>query len=85
MNSYEISKDFKSIEHIRIYKEEIGDYPPDWQIHHIDCNKQNNSIDNLIAIPRDLHYKLHRMMKKFFRHFSRDDILKMLDKYKVEE
>jgi hypothetical protein len=31
-----------------------------WEIHHCDKNKLNNSIDNLVQIPRDLHKLIHK-------------------------
>jgi len=45
-------------EHIYKYKIPIG-----WQIHHIDYNHKNNSIDNLCAIPANLHKKFHEYQK----------------------
>lgn len=33
--------------------------PKNFEIHHIDENRNNNSIENLVAIPFDLHQKIH--------------------------
>ncbi|MHA1852529.1 MAG: HNH endonuclease signature motif containing protein [Candidatus Heimdallarchaeaceae archaeon] len=33
-------------------------------IHHIDGNKENNSIDNLIVLCRSCHNKIHLLMQK---------------------
>jgi len=30
-----------------------------WDIHHIDGNRENNNIKNLISIPREFHKALH--------------------------
>ena len=29
-------------------------------VHHIDWNRKNNDIDNLIAIPKSLHVRIHK-------------------------
>ena len=42
------------------YKIEFGS---DYDIHHIDLNHENNSIDNLILIPKELHKELHQAIK----------------------
>lgn len=31
----------------------------EFQVHHIDGNRENNSIDNLVLLPRELHAKIH--------------------------
>jgi len=33
--------------------------PKDWEIHHIDANRQNNEPENLIMLPKQLHRALH--------------------------
>ena len=33
--------------------------PPGWVVHHIDLNKTNDTIDNLIVLPNDVHTLLH--------------------------
>lgn len=40
------------------YIKEIGDVPLDWDVHHIDQNKTNNDIDNLVSLPKDEHAHL---------------------------
>jgi hypothetical protein len=37
-----------------------------FEIHHIDGNRQNNSIDNLICLSIEEHYKLHIEQKDYF-------------------
>lgn len=32
----------------------------EFEVHHIDGNRKNNDIDNLILIPKDLHQRLHQ-------------------------
>lgn len=33
--------------------------PKNWEIHHIDANRNNNDINNLIMLPKKLHKALH--------------------------
>lgn len=35
------------------------DFGEEYAIHHIDMNRNNNGIDNLLLLPRNLHNKLH--------------------------
>ena len=35
------------------------DFDKDYAIHHIDMDRNNNDIDNLLLLPRGLHNKLH--------------------------
>lgn len=37
--------------------------PSGWDVHHIDFNRENNEIENLLAIPKHIHilyHKIHR-------------------------
>jgi len=44
----------------KIYEEYIGQTVPlDFHVHHMDGNHENNDINNLIAIPKELHEFLH--------------------------
>lgn len=42
------------------YKRYFGiDFGSDYEIHHIDFNRENNDIDNLVLLPKELHKKYH--------------------------
>ena len=43
----------------RYYGLEFG---KDYQIHHIDLNHNNNDINNLMIIPKELHEKYHKAL-----------------------
>lgn len=48
-----------------LYKKETGcAVPTDYDIHHIDMNKTNNTINNLVAIPHKLHEEYHDLYKE---------------------
>lgn len=36
-----------------------GKIKPNWHVHHCDFNKDNNNIENLIQIPKEMHEYLH--------------------------
>ena len=43
-----------------------------YEIHHIDKNRDNNNIFNLVAIPRNLHNKYHSCYSKLLPIISTD-------------
>lgn len=45
--------------HRLIYENEYGPIPKGYDIHHIDGNKLNNDLDNLVALSRKEHTSLH--------------------------
>ena len=45
--------------HRFVYETEIGEIPEGYQIHHIDHDKSNNTIENLIAVLRSEHASYH--------------------------
>ena len=53
------------LEHRLIMEKHIGRYlTPQEVVHHIDENKQNNSIDNIMLFPnKEAHRKYHKMLK----------------------
>lgn len=41
-----------------------------FDVHHIDGDRENNSIDNLVLLPKELHIGLHKLKfnLKYFKH-----------------
>lgn len=64
--------------HRRVCREAWGPYPYNWVVHHIDENKQNNHPDNLIAMPRDMHSHIHKIMRKNKIHLTRKNVESVL-------
>lgn len=50
--------------------------PKDFEVHHIDGDKNNNDIKNLVALPVDLHRDYHKYRAEIERHVCyRDHLL----------
>ena len=59
------------------YVEAYGKLPSNWDVHHIDCNKTNNDLDNLVALPRGEHARLHC----YARHGNEEGVTTILREY----
>jgi hypothetical protein len=47
----------------KFYEKETGSKIPDgFDIHHIDCDRSNNHILNLVALPKELYREYHRQI-----------------------
>lgn len=79
---YKITKTGE-LEHRKLYKEHYGEIPKKYIIHHIDCIKTNNSIYNLIALPKRLHEIIHTKIKNQKRIIPREEIEILLNNYKT--
>lgn len=45
------------------YKRYYGiDFDKDFDVHHIDLDRENNDIDNLILLPKNLHERYHKCL-----------------------
>lgn len=52
--------------YIKYYKEQLKvDFDSKYfVIHHIDLNRSNNNIDNLVLLPKELHIKYHYLFSR---------------------
>lgn len=48
----------------RKYLKKYYSFPIDYEVHHIDFNRYNNCIENLIAIPKELHHNINLLKIK---------------------
>lgn len=80
MNEYVPTKTGE-LEHRVIYKKTKGPIPDGWVIHHIDGVKNNNIIENLIALPEMFHNKLHSHQTAINKILSKEEIKDMLIVY----
>lgn len=45
------------------YEERICKIPTNFEIHHLDLNRKNNNIDNLLMLPKEVHRNLHHILQ----------------------
>lgn len=60
--------------HYRKFFEEYYEIeiPEGFEIHHADCNRENNDINNLVMLPKDLHRKYHKLLMKNYWLLNKD-------------
>lgn len=60
--------------HYRKFFEEYYEIeiPDGFEIHHADHNHNNNNIENLVMLPKELHRKYHRFLKKNYWLLNKD-------------
>ncbi len=55
------------------FKEFYGiDFGPEYHVHHIDQNRGNNDISNLMILPADLHGEYHQRLRELVMCTSPD-------------
>lgn len=60
----------------KFYAEQTGlPVPKDFDIHHLDGNRDNNSISNLVAIPKKLHHQYHWYKNQVSLEISEGDLI----------
>lgn len=57
-------KKFSIYEHRLVYRIHKGNIRKGFQVHHIDQNKLNNNIENLKVLRWDIHFTLHRELRR---------------------
>lgn len=59
-NKY-ITDDYDNpLHHRNVYAATLGDIPYGYHVHHVNCLKYDNRIENLIAVPKEFHQWLHK-------------------------
>jgi hypothetical protein len=58
------------LEHRLLMAQALGvkDLPRGWDVHHIDRDKTNNTLENLALVTREGHRRLHRFLPDSSRH-----------------
>ena len=62
-----------ALKYRNIYTEINGKIDFDKEIHHIDGNRKNNKIKNLVSIPIELHKKYHQNEKEMMFCFRKNN------------
>ena len=65
-----------AINYRKLYEKNIGKIPDKWDVHHIDFNHNNNSLNNLIAVPSMVHMIIHQS-----GYIPRDEIENLIQIY----
>ena len=52
---YGCTTESRQLLHRDVWEHHKGPIPDGWDIHHIDCNRENNTIDNLECLPKAEH------------------------------
>ncbi len=48
----------------KIYKESYGiEFSNKYDIHHLNLNHDDNNLDNLLLLPKELHHSYHELLK----------------------
>ena len=55
------------------YIKHHGEIPEGWVIHHIDGDRRNGDIENLIAVSQELHTLIHRHYSKKVKLFEENE------------
>lgn len=66
----------EEMEHREVWKREVGPIPRGWVIHHINEDKRDNRIENLVAMPAGAHDYLHKAQRWCFKRATKEGILK---------
>lgn len=67
-------KVIKNVNYRKLYESIHGKINQGWDIHHIDWSRENNDIDNLIAIPKKIHFLTH----KYWGYIDRNEYEQLL-------
>lgn len=75
----------KRPEHRIVYTKAHGPIPEDYDIHHIDHNKKNNDIANLIALPQGVHGHIHYLMRVSGQIMNREEIMTKMEELRASK
>jgi hypothetical protein len=64
------SKGGRRVLHRDIYSGTYGNIPHGWHVHHMDGNVHNNVLENLKAMPKCDHDRLHQMERQGLVEFT---------------
>ena len=64
-DGYVVATDGKTARryHRWLYEASFGSIPPGHDVHHIDGDRRNNSLDNLAVMPRGEHRRMHNALR----------------------
>lgn len=72
-------------EHRKVWTDAHGYIPSGWIIHHIDEDKKNNTLENLIALPDKIHVMLHKRQKREHSRATKAELEKWVERWLTEQ
>lgn len=65
---YALTTDDRCLMHRFIWEREKNAIPDGWDIHHINGDRSDNRLENLICLPKDEHTRIHQREKRDDTH-----------------
>ena len=65
---YSLTTNDRCLMHRYVWEKEVGPIPKDWDIHHRNNDKSDNSLTNLICMPKSEHTRIHQILQKYDTH-----------------
>jgi len=63
----------------KIYKEKYNiDFSDKYDVHHLNLNHNDNEIDNLLLLPKELHHSYHELLKTLETEYDENPFSKHL-------
>lgn len=79
-NGYELDSKGRLI-HRLVCEQAHGRYPRDWAVTHVDGDRKNNTPQNLIALPKELLFRLQDSMKSESVRYTREQLAAVVRGY----
>lgn len=70
-----------SWEHREVIKRKHGYIPRGWEVHHLNGVKDDNREANLMALPKQFHKSLHKLMKLEGWVYNREAVKHLMNKW----
>lgn len=72
------------LEHRVVWEQAFGQIPHAWVVHHINFIKQDNRLDNLVALPDKVHTQIHNAMNGGRARYTQAELWPMYTDLKAE-
>lgn len=73
------------VEHRLVWKAANGKIPKGWVVHHVNEVKNDNRLENLVALPSAMHDHLHKIQREHQIRYSKEQLEAMLDSVKARD
>lgn len=66
------------LEHRLVYERAYGRLPKNWVVHHVNGQKNDNRLENLIGLPTLLHDRVHAIQREMQVRFTKVELESVL-------